>query len=87
MPSGGDWLALSFVQRAEDVTEARELAGGRAAILFKVEKPAAVDRFDDILAVSDGIMVARGDLLNCRFRQCPPSRSGWCASAAPQPSQ
>lgn len=59
---GVDWLALSFVQRPEDVTEARELADGRAAILSKIEKPSAVERFDDILAVSDGIMVARGDL-------------------------
>ncbi|KIN65403.1 Pyruvate kinase [Sulfitobacter noctilucae] len=59
---GVDWLALSFVQRPEDVTEARELAMGRAALLSKIEKPSAVDRFDDILAVSDGIMVARGDL-------------------------
>ena len=57
-----DWLALSFVQRPEDIEEARALAGGRAAILSKIEKPAAVERFDDILAVSDGIMVARGDL-------------------------
>ncbi|MDG1425590.1 MAG: pyruvate kinase, partial [Paracoccaceae bacterium] len=59
---GVDWLALSFVQRPEDLLEARELARGRAAILSKIEKPAAVDRFDDILNVSDGIMVARGDL-------------------------
>ncbi|MEM7520910.1 MAG: pyruvate kinase [Pseudomonadota bacterium] len=59
---GVDWLALSFVQRPEDVAEARELAGDRAAILSKIEKPSAVDRFDDILEVSDGIMVARGDL-------------------------
>ncbi|MDF1727343.1 MAG: pyruvate kinase [Sulfitobacter sp.] len=59
---GIDWLALSFVQRPEDVTEARALANGRAAILSKIEKPSAVERFDDILAVSDGIMVARGDL-------------------------
>ncbi len=59
---GVDWLALSFVQRAEDVDEARGLATGRAAILAKIEKPAAVLAFDDILAVSDGIMVARGDL-------------------------
>ena len=59
---GVDWLALSFVQRPEDVTEARQLARGRAAILSKIEKPAAVERFDDILDVSDGIMVARGDL-------------------------
>ena len=59
---GVDWLALSFVQRPEDVEEARALADGRAAILSKIEKPAAVDCFEDILAVSDGIMVARGDL-------------------------
>ena len=59
---GVDWLALSFVQRAEDVLEARELAKGRAALISKIEKPAAVKSFDEILAVSDGIMVARGDL-------------------------
>ncbi|MFA5580413.1 MAG: pyruvate kinase [Paracoccaceae bacterium] len=59
---GVDWLALSFVQRPEDVTEARELAAGRAAILSKIEKPAAVHAFAEILAVSDGVMVARGDL-------------------------
>ncbi|WP_306752609.1 pyruvate kinase [Paracoccus actinidiae] len=59
---GVDWLALSFVQRAADVEEARALAKGRAAILSKIEKPAAVDAFEEILAASDGIMVARGDL-------------------------
>ncbi len=59
---GADWLALSFVQRPEDVLEARALAKGRAAILSKIEKPAAVRAFPEILAVSDGIMVARGDL-------------------------
>lgn len=59
---GVDWLALSFVQRADDVTEARELVRGRAAIMSKIEKPYAVTSFDSILAVSDGIMVARGDL-------------------------
>ncbi|SFO88427.1 pyruvate kinase [Tranquillimonas alkanivorans] len=59
---GVDWLALSFVQRAEDVMEARELARGRANILSKIEKPAAVRSFDAILEASDGIMVARGDL-------------------------
>ena len=59
---GVDWLALSFVQRAADVEEARELAKGRAAILSKIEKPNAVKAFDEILAVSDGVMVARGDL-------------------------
>ncbi len=59
---GVDWLALSFVQRAADVEEARELAAGRAAILSKIEKPAAVKAYAEILAASDGIMVARGDL-------------------------
>ncbi len=59
---GVDWLALSFVQRPEDVLEARELVAGRCAILAKIEKPAAVLSFEKILAVSDGIMVARGDL-------------------------
>jgi pyruvate kinase len=59
---GVDWLALSFVQRAEDVIEARQLARGRAAILSKIEKPAAVKAYSSILQVSDGIMVARGDL-------------------------
>ena len=59
---GVDWLALSFVQRPEDVYEARALANGRAAVLSKIEKPAAVQAFDEILRVSDGIMVARGDL-------------------------
>ncbi|MEL7166038.1 MAG: pyruvate kinase [Pseudomonadota bacterium] len=57
-----DWIALSFVQRAADVEEARDLIKGRAAVLSKIEKPNAVERFDDILAASDGIMVARGDL-------------------------
>lgn len=59
---GIDWLALSFVQRAADVDEGRALAAGRAAIMSKIEKPAAVKAFDSILAASDGIMVARGDL-------------------------
>ena len=59
---GVDWLALSFVQRPEDVLEARDLAKGRAALISKIEKPAAVTAFAEILAVSDGVMVARGDL-------------------------
>ena len=70
---GVDWLALSFVQRPEDVTEARALARGRAAILSKIEKPAAVKAYDAILAVSDGIMVARGDLgVECPLQAVPP---------------
>ncbi|HEX9857179.1 MAG TPA: pyruvate kinase [Paracoccaceae bacterium] len=70
---GVDWLALSFVQRPEDVIEARALTKGRAAILSKIEKPAAVKAFDAILAVSDGIMVARGDLgVECLVQDVPP---------------
>lgn len=59
---GVDWLALSFVQIAKDVHDARELVRGRAAIMSKIEKPAGVKEFDAILEASDGIMVARGDL-------------------------
>ena len=59
---GIDWLALSFVQRAEDIVEARNLIAGRASVISKIEKPSAVKSFDDILKVSDGVMVARGDL-------------------------
>ncbi|WP_343583815.1 pyruvate kinase [Herbaspirillum sp.] len=59
---GADWIALSFVQRPEDVEEARSLIGGRAAVLSKLEKPAALDRLDEIVRASDAIMVARGDL-------------------------
>jgi pyruvate kinase len=57
-----DWIALSFVQRPEDVAEARGLIGERASLMAKIEKPAAIDRLDDIIALADGVMVARGDL-------------------------
>jgi pyruvate kinase len=57
-----DWIALSFVQRPEDVAEARSLIGERAALLAKIEKPAAIDRLTDIVALADAVMVARGDL-------------------------
>jgi pyruvate kinase len=59
---GVDWLALSFVQRAEDVEDARILVKGRASIMSKIEKPAAVEAYAEILEASDGVMVARGDL-------------------------
>ena len=59
---GVDWIALSFVQRPEDVAEARSLIAGRAALLAKIEKPAAVERLDSILELADAVMVARGDL-------------------------
>lgn len=57
-----DWIALSFVQRPEDVAEARRLIGGKAALLAKIEKPAALERLDEILELADAVMVARGDL-------------------------
>jgi len=59
---GVEWLALSFVQRPEDLDEARELTRGRAGIMTKLEKPSAVDALDEIVAKSDAVMVARGDL-------------------------
>lgn len=59
---GVDWLALSFVQRSEDVEDARILVKGRASIMSKIEKPAAVEAYAEILEASDGVMVARGDL-------------------------
>ena len=59
---GVDWVALSFVQRPEDVAEARKTVQGRAAVLSKLEKPAAIDRLDEIITLSDAVMVARGDL-------------------------
>ncbi len=62
LEAGVDWVALSFVQRPEDVAELRKLAGGRAAIMSKLEKPAALERLDAIIELSDGLMIARGDL-------------------------
>jgi pyruvate kinase len=59
---GVDWVALSFVQRPEDVAEARAIIGNRAWIMSKLEKPAAVERIEEIVAASDAVMVARGDL-------------------------
>ncbi len=59
---GADCIGLSFVQRPEDVEEARAIANGRAWIMTKLEKPQALDNLDAILALSDAVMVARGDL-------------------------
>ena len=57
-----DWIALSFVQRPEDVAEARKMIRNQAAVMTKLEKPAAVERLDEIVSLSDAVMVARGDL-------------------------
>ena len=59
---GMDWIALSFVQRPEDIIELREIVGNRAWIMAKLEKPSAIDSLEAIVASSDGVMVARGDL-------------------------
>lgn len=59
---GVDYIALSFVQQPDDVREARELIAGRAGIISKIEKPSAIDHIDEIIDLSDAIMVARGDL-------------------------
>lgn len=59
---GADWIALSFVQRPEDVAEARKLIAGRASVLVKLEKPAAIDQLEQIVEIADAVMVARGDL-------------------------
>jgi pyruvate kinase len=59
---GVDWIALSFVQRPEDVAELRKIVAGRAGCLSKIEKPKAIESLDGILELSDALMVARGDL-------------------------
>jgi len=62
LPLGIDYIGLSFVQRPEDVAQARALAAGRALVMTKLEKPQALDDLDAILDLSDAVMVARGDL-------------------------
>lgn len=59
---GVDWIAQSFVQTADDVAEARKLIDGRAALMVKLEKPAAIENLQEIVALADGVMLARGDL-------------------------
>jgi pyruvate kinase len=77
-----DWIALSFVQRPEDVAEARSLIGERAALLAKIEKPAAIDRLNDIIALADAVMVARGDLgVELPPEQVPPLQNKIVAAA------
>jgi pyruvate kinase len=59
---GVDWIALSFVQRGQDVTDVQTRVNGRSAIMSKIEKPSAITDLAAIIAASDGVMVARGDL-------------------------
>ncbi|MBY0362934.1 MAG: pyruvate kinase [Phreatobacter sp.] len=60
--AGVDWIAVSFVQRPEDVAEVKKVARGRAAVMAKIEKPQAVARLAEIMDIADALMVARGDL-------------------------
>ena len=60
--AGVDWVAISFVQRAEDVAEVKKIARGRALVMAKIEKPQAISRLAEIIELSDALMVARGDL-------------------------
>jgi pyruvate kinase len=59
---GVDWVAASFVQRADDVAEVKKVVRGRALVMSKIEKPQAISRLEEIYEISDGVMVARGDL-------------------------
>jgi pyruvate kinase len=60
--AGIDWVALSFIQRPEDIAEAKKITRGRAAVMAKIEKPQAVHRLAEIMDLADALMVARGDL-------------------------
>src|ERR1700736_1242169 len=62
LDTGVDWVALSFIQRPEDIAEAKKITRGRAVVMSKIEKPQAVTRLAEILDLSDALMVARGDL-------------------------
>ena len=59
---GVDWIAVSFVQRPDDIAEVKKIVRGRASVLAKIEKPQAIARLDEIMELSDALMVARGDL-------------------------
>ena len=62
LAADADWIALSFVQRPEDIIDVRKIVQGRAGVMAKIEKPQAIDRLEEIVKLCDAIMVARGDL-------------------------
>ena len=62
LDAGVDWVAISFVQRPEDVLEVKQITQGRALVMAKIEKPQAIARLEEVIEVSDALMVARGDL-------------------------
>lgn len=70
-----DWIALSFVQTADDVREAQALIKGKAKLMVKLEKPSALDQLDEIITLCDGVMLARGDLgVEIPIEQVPPTQ-------------
>jgi pyruvate kinase len=62
LAADADWIALSFVQRPEDIIDVRKIVQGRAGVMAKIEKPQAVERLEDIIKLCDAFMIARGDL-------------------------
>jgi pyruvate kinase len=62
LDAGIDWVGLSFIQRPDDIADAKKITRGRAAVMAKIEKPQAVNRLDEIMDLTDALMVARGDL-------------------------
>lgn len=77
-----DWVALSFVQRAQDVADLKKIVAGRAGVLSKIEKPAAMEALDEIVEQSDAVMVARGDLgVELPLQEVPPAQKRIIASA------
>ena len=76
---GVDWIALSFVQTEKDVEALKKIVGNKSLIMAKIEKPSALKNLDSILSVSDGIMIARGDLGVELAPEKIPSKSEWCS--------
>ena len=82
LEQGADFIALSFVQRPEDVADARELVGDKAGLLAKIEKPQALDHLDEIIDLVDAVMVARGDLgVELPAEDVPPAQNRIVAAA------
>ena len=82
LEQGADFIALSFVQRPEDVVEARDLVGDKAGLLAKIEKPHALDHLDEIISLVDAVMVARGDLgVELPPEDVPPAQNRIVAAA------
>ncbi len=78
LDTGIDWVALSFIQRPDDIAEAKKITRGSANVMAKIEKPQAVSRLGDILDLTDALMVARGDLgVELPLEQVPGLQKQW----------